>query len=201
MWGVDWNCEKRNWGREIKVPLWQIVVHYIQFSRFFCVLWSSGSLSRHHSSSHSEGRCPWHWEEHCGCGAELQQLQVCLFFSSLLLKIPFIMFCSALISMCFVGAVWLLMHFENMASVTVCIFSHTVSICMYTLSMWWWAGCLLSFRVIDLGVMVPCDKILREAMTHKAGVIEWRQSVRTFKKQQTTSRRYFLREKYQLSIL
>lgn len=28
-----------------------------------------------------------------------------------------------------------------------------------------------NFRVIDLGVMVPCDKILREAMTHKADII------------------------------
>lgn len=34
------------------------------------------------------------------------------------------------------------------------------------------SGCLLSFRVIDLGVMVPCDKILREAITHKAGKTE-----------------------------
>lgn len=30
-------------------------------------------------------------------------------------------------------------------------------------------GGLMSFRVIDLGVMVPCDKILREAITQKAG--------------------------------
>ncbi|XP_068162128.1 methionine synthase isoform X2 [Antennarius striatus] len=28
-----------------------------------------------------------------------------------------------------------------------------------------------NFRVIDLGVMVPCDKILREATTHKADII------------------------------
>ncbi|XP_062415894.1 methionine synthase [Pungitius pungitius] len=28
-----------------------------------------------------------------------------------------------------------------------------------------------NFRVIDLGVMVPCDRILREAITHKADVI------------------------------
>ncbi|KAM7371312.1 hypothetical protein PAMP_010793 [Pampus punctatissimus] len=28
-----------------------------------------------------------------------------------------------------------------------------------------------NFRVIDLGVMVPCDKILREAITHKADII------------------------------
>lgn len=29
---------------------------------------------------------------------------------------------------------------------------------------------MLSFRVIDLGVMVPCDQILREALAHKAGM-------------------------------
>lgn len=32
-------------------------------------------------------------------------------------------------------------------------------------------GCLFSFRVIDLGVMVPCDQILREAVTQKAGTV------------------------------
>ncbi len=32
-------------------------------------------------------------------------------------------------------------------------------------------GCFLSFRVIDLGVMVPCDKILREAVSQKAGTV------------------------------
>lgn len=29
----------------------------------------------------------------------------------------------------------------------------------------------LSCRVVDLGVMVPCDQILREAVTHKAGMV------------------------------
>lgn len=33
---------------------------------------------------------------------------------------------------------------------------------------------VLSFRVIDLGVMVPCDKILREAITRKAGTTIYR---------------------------
>lgn len=31
------------------------------------------------------------------------------------------------------------------------------------------AGVCFDFRVIDLGVMVPCDQILRAAVTHKAG--------------------------------
>lgn len=30
----------------------------------------------------------------------------------------------------------------------------------------------LSFRVIDLGVMVPCEKILREAIRQKAGILD-----------------------------
>lgn len=29
----------------------------------------------------------------------------------------------------------------------------------------------LFFRVIDLGVMVPCDKILKEAIVHNAGAL------------------------------
>lgn len=29
----------------------------------------------------------------------------------------------------------------------------------------------LFFRVIDLGVMVPCDKILKEAIVHNAGTL------------------------------
>lgn len=71
-------------------------------------------------------------------------------------------------------------YFHSCSTHWVCVYI------LYILSMWWWAGCLLSFRVIDLGVMVPCDKILREAMTHKAGMIEWWQRIRIFKKQQTT---------------
>lgn len=30
---------------------------------------------------------------------------------------------------------------------------------------------MFSFRVIDLGVMVPCDQILRGAIAHKAGTV------------------------------
>lgn len=113
MWVLTGVVQRKRWDGEIKVPFWQIEMLH-SFTLFLCsstlpmfslfhVLWSAGSLSRHHSSSHSEGRCPWHWEEHCGCGAELQQLQVSLFFSSLLLKIHFIVFYFASIATCFVG--------------------------------------------------------------------------------------------------
>ena len=31
--------------------------------------------------------------------------------------------------------------------------------------------CFMCFRVIDLGVMAPCDKILKEAIKQKAGAL------------------------------
>lgn len=89
---------QKKWYRGRKAPFWHIemldiltccsLVHPFQCSLY---RWSAGSLPRHHSFSHSEGRCPWHWKEHCGCSAELQQLQVslvcCWTFSSILTRV------------------------------------------------------------------------------------------------------------------